>query len=309
MPSYSLMEKFDMSPDLLPEYGPSFSTMGYVSSESLEALGISYGQDVALIYRSGDQPNNAWSRNGNETGVTAGTGGTSAVLYGISENPVIDQTQRTNTFAHVNYQPEKPRTGTLPNINGAGILYSWIRKNIISPGSSYGELEERASGIPVGSDGLVFLPYGHGAERMLGNKTVNAHHLNLDLNRHTDDHIIRAGLEGVGYAYVYGYEIMKELGGYCRILLVGTDNLVQSDPFSVLIAALCDVEIEIRIATGAVGADLGSGVGSGYYKTIEEAMARAQIVRTIFPDPKLKEEYEQYYQNWKKELQNKLERL
>src|SRR5690625_5626310 len=133
----------------------------------------------------------------------AGTGGTSAVLYGISEKPVIDHTQRTNTFAHVNYEPEKPMTGTLLNINGAGILYSWIRKNIIGSGSSYGEMEERASAISPGSDGLLFLPFGNGAERMLNNKTVQAHLMNLDLNRHKIDHLVCVDLYGFVLEFLY----------------------------------------------------------------------------------------------------------
>src|SRR5690625_4811813 len=97
-PSYELLKTFRVPPAILPEYGRSFSVMGYLTGEGAESLRISGGSKVAVSYRSGDQPNNAWSLNVNEPGVMAGTGGTSAVLYGISEKPVIDHTQRTNTL-------------------------------------------------------------------------------------------------------------------------------------------------------------------------------------------------------------------
>src|SRR5690625_302767 len=306
-PSFELLKTFQVPTEILPEYGRSFSVMGYLIGEGAAALGIDGGRKVAVSYRSGDQPNNAWSLNVNEPGVMAGTGGTSAVLYGISEKPVIDHTQRTNTFAHVNYEPEKPMTGTLLNINGAGILYSWIRKNIIGSGSSYGEMEERASAISPGSDGLLFLPFGNGAERMLGNKTVQAHLMNLDLNRHTDDHLVCAGLEGIGFAYSYGYEIMSGLGMEGSILRVGNDNLFQSEIFSSLISSVCDVEIEMREVTGAVGAALGSGLGVGYYSSIEEAMSEGKVLRRVRPSLDLSDQYLPIYEKWKKELKKRLE--
>src|SRR5690625_3324022 len=98
---------------------------------------------------------------------------------------------------------------------------------------------------------------------MLGNKTVQAHLMNLDLNRHTDDHLVCAGLGGTGFAYSYGYEIMSGLGMEGSILRVGNDNLFQSEIFSSLISSVCDGEIAVREVTEAVGAGLGSGVGMG----------------------------------------------
>src|SRR5690606_24313205 len=95
----ALFDQCGMNPDIIPEHQPSFSTQGLVSGLAAEELGISAG--VPVSYRAGDQPNNAWSLHVNEPGIMAGTGGTSGVLYGISENPVIDHSQRTNAFAHV----------------------------------------------------------------------------------------------------------------------------------------------------------------------------------------------------------------
>jgi len=299
-----LFTKCGIDPELVPEYQPTFSTQGEVDQKAAAELGIKPG--VPVSYRSGDQPNNAWSLQVNEPGIMAGTGGTSGVLYGISEKPVIDQSQRTNSFAHVNYTPEKPRIGTLLCINGAGILYSWIRKNVAGQEYSYTQLENRAAKIQPGSEGISILPFGNGAERMLQNKPIQAHILGLDLNRHQQDHLIRAGLEGIGFAFHYGYEIMKELGMTSQILRVGNDNLFQSPIFSQLLSSLAGITIEVRNATGAVGAALGAGVGSGYFKSPDEALSSQEVIQTIEPDQKLFNIYQEPYQKWKAELLKKL---
>lgn len=302
-----LFKKCGIDPDVVPEYKPTFSTQGEVQKGAATELGIRPG--VPVSYRSGDQPNNAWSLHVNEPGIMAGTGGTSGVLYGISENPVIDRSQRTNSFAHVNYIPEKPRIGTLLCINGAGILFSWIRKYITGQEISYRELERRAETIAPGAEGISILPFGNGTERMLENKPVQAHFMGLDLNRHHQDHLIRAGLEGIGYAFYYGYEIMEELGMASLILRVGNDNLFQSNIFSQLFASLSGVTIEVRNATGAVGAALGAGVGSGYYKNPEEALSSQEIIATIEPEQNLSTTYQEPYQKWKQNLQKILNDL
>lgn len=305
--SYDLFEKCGISPDMIPEHHPTFTIQGETHPTAAEELGLSPG--IPVSYRSGDQPNNAWSLHVNEPGIMAGTGGTSGVLYGISTRPVIDQTQRTNSFAHVNYTVDHPRIGTLLCINGAGILYSWIRKNVTGQEFSYSELEQRASKVAQGSDGVLILPFGNGAERMLQNKPVDAHFSGLDFNRHHQDHLIRAALEGIGFAFYYGYEIMEELGMASQILRVGNDNLFQSKIFSQLLSSLSGATIEIRNATGAVGAALGAGVGSGYYKNPAEALSSQEVIRIIEPIPELSKSYQDIYHNWKSLLLQKLNAL
>lgn len=302
-----LFKKCGIDAGVVPEYHPTFAVQGEVTSAASKELGLKPG--IPISYRSGDQPNNAWSLHVNEPGIMAGTGGTSGVLYGISEEPVIDRSQRTNSFAHVNYSPEKPHIGTLLCINGAGILYSWIRKYITGQEHDYAELENRAATIPPGSEGVTILPFGNGAERMLQNKPVGAHISGLDLNRHHQDHLIRAGLEGIGFAFYYGYEIMKELGMSSHLIRVGNDNLFQSTVFSELFASLSGVTIEVRNATGAVGAALGAGLGSGYFNNPDEALSSQEIIRTIEPNINLSNIYQEQYQIWKTTLLNKLKEL
>ncbi|RMH11948.1 MAG: carbohydrate kinase, partial [Gammaproteobacteria bacterium] len=121
-----LLDHFDISPDLIPDLLPNISNQGLLTSRAAEELGLKPG--IKIGYRAGDQPNNAMSLNVTKPGEAAATGGTSGVVYGITDQAVFDPQSRVNSFLHVNHTAENPRIGVLLCINGAGIQYSWIRQ-------------------------------------------------------------------------------------------------------------------------------------------------------------------------------------
>jgi len=141
--------------------------------------------------------------------------------------PVYDEASRVNSFAHVNYTDTQERIGVLLCINGAGIQYSWMKQQIARDNISYTDMEKMASAVPIGSEGLRILPFGNGAERMLGNENVGAQINNLQFNLHTRAHFYRAGLEGIAFSFVYGIQVLKEMGFDIKVMRVGNDNLFQ----------------------------------------------------------------------------------
>ncbi len=158
-----------------------------------------------------------------------------------------------------------------------------------------------AKTIPAGSDGLHFLPFGNGPERMLGNKNVGAHLLGLDLNRHEQAHVVRAGLEGIAFAFVYGMRVMEKLGVDLSTLRVGNDNLFQSTIFSTTIATLTGATIEVHNTTGAVGAALAAGVAVGLAEDLGAAVGRQEVLVLIKPGEN-KVELAAAYQRWETAL-------
>src|SRR5690606_14646073 len=109
---------------------------------------------VPVTYRAGDQPNNALALNVLQPGEVAATGGTSGVVYGVVDKLVADPQNRVNSFAHVNHRAGAPRIGVLLCINGSGIQYSWLRKQVAGDAVSYPEMEQLAAAAPPGADGL-----------------------------------------------------------------------------------------------------------------------------------------------------------
>ena len=57
------------------------------------------------------------------SGEIAATGGTSGVLYALTDNLNSKESLRINYFAHVNYSKSNQLIGKLLCVNGAGIQY------------------------------------------------------------------------------------------------------------------------------------------------------------------------------------------
>ncbi len=300
-PAQLLLDYFNIPEKMLPSVVPVFAQQGKMTAAAAAYLGLVAG--IPISYRAGDQPNNALSLNVLQPGDVAATGGTSGVVYAVTDQPRPDPGMRVNSFAHVNYAPERPLTGVLLCINGAGSQYRWLRQMLGD--LSYPDMEQLAASVPIGADGLCMLPFGNGAERMLGNQAPGAQVLGLHFNRHGKAHLCRAALEGIAFAFVYGMEAMRELGIPLRVLRVGNDNLFQSAIFSTTIATLMGVEIEMLNTNGAAGAAKGAGVGVGVFGSVEAAMGQVEVVKNYKPGIE-KGEYKAAYGRWKGELETVL---
>ncbi len=290
-----LLEYYDFDESVIPEIKSTFSIQGRVKAEVCDLLGFS--PDTIVSYRGGDQPNNAFSLNVIQPGEVAATAGTSGVVYGISDQLKYDQQCRVNSFAHVNHSPNNDRIGVLLCINGTGSAYSWLR-NQLAPDTSYNDLGSQAEEVGIGADGLVYLPFGNGAERMLGNKVLGAQLHNLHFNVHTFDHMIRACLEGIAFSFVYGIGCMRETGLVPGVIKAGDDNMFQSAVFAKTISTLTGSKIELKHTSGAIGAALGAGYGAGLYNSLEEAFQEEKIVRSYEPDHRNINQYQEAYNNW-----------
>ena len=270
---------YGISLSLIPEAVSSIG-VGAVTDEATEALlGIPAGTPIS--YRAGDQPNNAFSLNVMDAGEIAATGGTSGVVYGVVDTPEADPESRVNTFVHVNHSAATPRYGILLCINGTGIMNSWVRRNIVRGGMGYDEMNEVAASAPVGSDGLLSVPFGNGAERVLGNKCPGAGFVGIDFNRHGTAHLLRAVQEGIAFSFRYGIDIMCGMGLRPDVIRAGKANMFLSPLFCRTLAALTGARVELFNTDGSLGAARGAALGAGYYKTRVETFSGLHCVETV----------------------------
>lgn len=290
---------FDMS--LLPKAVPSFSVQGKLMKNVAEELGLPSG--IPVSYRAGDQPNNALSLNVLEPGEVAATAGTSGVIYGVTDRKQYDPGSRVNTFLHVNHAPANPRAGVLLCINGTGILNSWLRKNTASS-FSYDEMNAKAALSPAGAEGLSILPFGNGAERMLGNRDTGARIMGLNFNIHNTGHLLRAAQEGIVFSFRYGLDIMKETGIVPSVLRAGAANMFLSPLFREALSCIINTEIHLYNTDGSIGAARGAGIGCGYYSSAGEAFAGLKSVGITVPDKSKTAAYAEAYERWKNYLKS-----
>jgi xylulokinase len=298
--SSDIMEHFGFRDAIIPEIHPVFSEHGRVTASMASELSLTAG--IPVSYKAGDQQNNAFSLNVLNPSEVAATAGTSGVIYGVSDQLVYDKASRINSFAHVNHTNELNRIGVLLCINGTGSMNRWLRK--MSGNPSYEEMNRLSESVNAGSDGLMTLPFGNGAERMLENHHIHSHLHHIDFNLHTPAHLYRSAQEGIAFAFRYGLDIMRENGMHPEVIRAGDANMFLSEVFTQCFADATDVPVEIYNTDGSIGAATGAGIGAGIYKSEQEVFQNLHIVRKVAP--KNATLYGDLYLQWKELLDNQL---
>ena len=293
-----LLHHYAIDPALIPQVVPTFAPQGGLTAAAAAELGLRPG--TPLTYRAGDQPNNALSLGVLEPGTVAATAGTSGVVYGVAATADYDPQSRVNTFVHVNHASGRPRYGVLLCLNGTGILNSWLRRTC-AEGWDYEAMNAAAAATPVGAAGLVVLPFGNGAERMLGNRDLGASVHGLGCNTHERGHLLRAGQEGIAFGLAYGLEVMREVGVTAATVRAGHANLFLSPLFREAFATTTGAVIELYDTDGAQGAARGAGIGAGIYDG-EAAFHGLQRVLTVAPDAGRRAAYAAAYGRWRDHL-------
>ena len=307
--SQDLLDVLGLERSLVPEIVPTFGNQGELTAAAATELGLRAGTPVA--YRAGDQPNNAFSLRVLDPGEVAATAGTSGVVYGVGAQAAWDSDSRVNTFLHVTHTPDSPRFGTLLCVNGTGALNTWLRRALAGEprggtGLSYDEMNTLAAGAPIGSDGVVVLPFGNGAERSLGNREPGVSVHGLSVVRHDRRHLLRAAQEGIVFALHHGMGIMREMGVEARTVRAGRANMFLSPLFARAFAAVSGATLELFETDGAQGAARGAGVGAGLFEDTTGAFHGLRMVNRIEPDASDRDGYLQAYAAWERVLRREL---
>lgn len=295
-PAKLVLDQFGFDESVLPDIVPTFGPQGVLSVEAAAEFGLAAGTPVS--YRGGDQPNNALSLNVLNPGEIAATAGTSGVVYGVTGAKKYDTQSRVNTFAHVNHDASDPRLGVLLCINGTGILNAWTKR--LLGDISYKEMDELAEAVPIGSDGVTVLPFGNGAERVLGNRNIGAQIGGVDFNRHDRSQICRAVQEGIVFSFMYGMDVMAETGIELKTIRAGFANMFMSDVFCKTLAGVSGATIELYETDGSLGAARGAGYGAGIFESLEEAFRTLEKRKEIEPG---EGDYAEAYAAWKLHLE------
>lgn len=301
--SKDVFNHYGIDPSFIPKVKDVFTNHGELTDAVAKALSLNAG--IPVTYKAGDQPNNALSLNVLNPGEVAATAGTSGVIYAVSDQLTYDNESRVNTFAHVNYTSSQKRLGVLLNINGTGILNRWIR-NTTGDKLDYRQMNDAAATVAPGSDGVYILPFGNGAERMLNNRTVQAHINGINFNIHNNAHLYRASQEGIAFAFRYGLDIMRSNGINPSVIRASKTNMFLSEVFTQAFVNTTGLSVELYHGDGSTGAAIGAGLGAGIYKTPEEAFRHFKPLYKAEPSRALTHTYDELYKGWKDVLVNQL---
>lgn len=178
--------------------------------------------------------------------------------------------------------------------NNGAILVQWFSENFLKEKVNTATFGERASAIPAGSEGLIFLPYVLGERAPIFDPEAAGVFFGVR-KKHTVEHFMRAILEGVGYALCSIAEIVeKNSGSYKTIFASG--GFIKSAHWTQMIADIFGKEVTVR------GKDDASALGAaliGFKAIGAEADFQFPTEKIFTPDPAVHKKYLQYFSVYK----------
>ncbi len=269
-----LLDAIDIPREWMPACYESPEVSGRVSAEAAALTGLAIGTPV--VGGGGDQAAGAVGNGIVETGIVSSTIGTSGVVFAFSDQPVVDPQLRLHTFCHA-----VPGKWHLMGVMlSAGGSLQWYRDAYCQPEKvvagalghdPYDLICAEAARAPVGSEGLIFLPYLTGERAPYADP--NARGVLFGITRRTDrSHVARAVLEGVAYGMADSFQIMAEMNlpiTQARASGGGAKSRFWRDMQADITGY---PHVTINVDEGpALGVALLAGVGTGVYGSVEEA--------------------------------------
>jgi xylulokinase len=274
--SPQLAEAFAVDPAWLPAVHESHVVTGQTAA------------GVPVAAGAGDQAAGALG-----VGVTDAGGpaslvlGTSGVIFAARDAYAADPEGRLHAFCHA--LPDRWHVmGVI--LSAAGAL-SWL-DGAIGHGDGIPALLEEAAGWEPGAEGLTCAPYLSGERTPHADSDVRGAFVGLGL-RHDRGAIVRALLEGVGYALRDGLDLIAAAGprpGYARVSGGGA----RSELWLRILASILDLPLQRTEseAGAAYGAALLGGVAGGVFPDARSAAQLGVVVTgEIEPDAEWVERY------------------
>jgi len=249
----------------MPKVYEGTAVTGSVSALAAAATGLKAGTPV--VGGGGDQAAQAVGVGAVESGIIALTLGTSGVIFASTDKPFIEAEGRMHAFCHA--MPNRwHMMGVM--LSAAGSL-RWYR-DTIAPQIDFDTLVNAAATVPVGSEGLLFLPYLTGERTPHPDPLARGGFIGLTL-RHTQAHLTRAVLEGVAFGLRDGFELMKGAGLTDIKQVRVSGGGAKSPLWRQILADVLGVElVTVNTTEGAAyGAALLASVGAGVYPDVDAA--------------------------------------
>jgi xylulokinase len=297
--SDELLGELDIDKDILPECFESSVVSGKVSAEASRETGLKEGTPV--VGGGGDQAAQAVGTGIVKEGVISSTVGTSGVVFAASDEHHLDPGHTLHTFCHA----VKGKWHLMGVMLSAGGSLRWIRDTLFNDLKAeaakkgvdpYILMEDQASKIPVGSEGLIFLPYLTGERAPYADPNARGVFFGLSL-RHTAGDFVRSVLEGVAFGLRDSLEVIR--GQSIRIEEIRGSGGGAKSPFWLQIQADINNATMTTINVtdgGALGVALLAGEGTGVYSSIEDACdAIIKVKSSTKPIEENVKRYDEYY--------------
>ena len=189
--------------------------------------------------------------------------------------------------------------------NNGGVIFDWFArqfgdfKNPFDIDQSIQELITEASKVPVGSEGLLFLPYLLGERAPIWNANARGAYFGLNI-KHEKKHFVRATIEGILYEI---YSIGKTLEEHRNIKSLSINGSFGTIPFCTqMIADMFNKPVCLRPNFHSVsfGTFLLGATEMGIYKSLDEAAQKVELPEQYKPQKQNHAVYAGYFEVFEK---------
>ncbi|MCM8771713.1 MAG: xylulokinase [Candidatus Omnitrophica bacterium] len=302
--SEEILGKLNIPVEFLPKVYEGTEITGYVKKDVAKITGLN--ENTPVVAGGGDQACGGVGNGIVEEGKVSVTIGTSGVVFAHSEKVIVDPKGRLHTFCHA-----VPGKWHLMGVMlSAGGSFRWLRDTLCDEEKKEGKKKkidpyeimiEKAKNIPVGSEGLIFLPYLTGERCPYPDPYARGVFFGLSL-KHTKSHIIRSVIEGITFGLKDSIEIMKEINLPIGEKFIASGGGSKSNFWCQLMADIFGKNIaRLECQEGApFGAGILAGVGIGLFEDVKSACKKILKEKDIFLyNEENFKKYENFYRIYK----------
>ena len=276
-----------IDPEKFPEIHRSTEVAGTLTGSSASILGLRPG--VPVVFGGGDAAcatRGAGVKDSSQAYIHIGS---SAWVSTLSEQPLFESRMRMQNF----FDLDGVGYNVCGTVQSAGIAADWALALVSSPGRSgraepyrgYEGLDKLIAAVPPGSDGVLFAPYLMGERTPHWDSSARGAFVGFSLS-HGKGALVRAVLEGVGFALKSVLEIYKEFDFPIEVFsLLGGGATIPA--WSTILASILGTTLKLHpspTTATSLGAAMAAGVGVGLFPTLDEATRIVSFDRVVQPD-------------------------
>ena len=207
--STEILVAMDLGASLVPDVGGSAEVLGRVTARAAAATGLLAG--TPIVGGGADNACGAIGVGAVAPGAAVVSWGTSGTVLSPTATPEVDPKMRAHTFCHA-----VPDTWYVMGVMlSAGAAFAWhqreLARELARDKEAATKLNQEAARIPIGAEGLTFLPYLQGERTPHRDAAARGAFAGLSL-AHTRAHMTRAVLEGICFGLRDSLEIIQALG-------------------------------------------------------------------------------------------------
>jgi len=292
--SQEILDGAGVSMDVMPELRAATDLAGKVTAQAARDTGLVEGTPVFCGVGDG-------------TAASVGTGiaevgqgyislGTSAWISYLDDSPCLDEQQRTFNLAGI----ERGRVYPLGSMQAAGSSYSWMRDQLCRGekldaerlGTDvYRQINDQIAATPVGSNGVLYMPYLMGERSPWWDASIQGGFLGLKQeNTHAD--LLRAVMEGVSMNLNLILRVFRGKRDFTSLRIIGGG--AKDVVWRQMLADVLNVRIEklnLLEEGCSLGAAMAAGIGAGVYKDASAIDKFLQVDDVCEPDPERAAQY------------------